>query len=98
MRDVRRIGGGRGLCGEVGKRTDGVFPGRSQSFRHQHRLGEWRRTTEQGAEYFMAKWIAAEEPRAGLRHAVVCPNVTGRTKERIAQSKRACAGSLALVD
>ena len=33
------------------------------------------------------------------RHAVVYPNVTGRTKERIAQSKRARrAGSLALVD
>ena len=30
--------------------------------------------------------------------AVVCPNVTGRTKKRIAQSKRARAGSLALVD
>ena len=44
--------------------------------------GEWRRT----AEHFMAKWIAAEEARAGLRHAVVCPNVTGRTKERIAQA------------
>ena len=51
-----------------------------------------------GAERFMTKWIAAEETRAGLRHAVVCPNVTERTKERIAQSKRARAGSLALVD
>ena len=30
--------------------------------------------------------------------SVVCPNVTGTTKERIAQSKRACAGSLAIVD
>ena len=40
----------------------------------------------------MAKWIAAEKARAGLRHAVVCPNVTGRTKEKIAQSKRARAG------
>ena len=60
--------------------------------------GEWRRTAEQGAEHFMAKWIAAEEARAGRRHAVVCPNVTGRTKERIAQSKRARAGSLTLVD
>ena len=39
-----------------------------------------------------------EKARAGLRCAVVCPNVTGRTKERIAQSKRARAGSLALVD
>ena len=29
---------------------------------------------------------------------MVCPNVTGRTKKRIAQSKRARAGSLALVD
>ena len=31
----------------------------------------------------MAKWIVAEKAKAGLRHAVVCPNVTGRTKERI---------------
>ena len=46
----------------------------------------------------MAKWIAAEKGRAELRQAVVCPNVTGRTKERIAQSKRARAGSLAIVD
>ena len=46
----------------------------------------------------MAKWIAAEKAKAGLRHAVVCPNVTGRTKERIAQSKRTRAGSPAFVD
>ena len=25
VRDVRRIGGGRGLCGGAGKRMDGVF-------------------------------------------------------------------------
>ena len=56
--------------------------------------GEWRRT----AEHFMVNWIAAEEARAGLRHSAVCPNVTGRTKKRIAQSKRARAGSIALVD
>ena len=60
--------------------------------------GEWRRTAEQGAEHFMAKWIVAEKIKAGLRHAVVYPNVARRTKERIAQSKRARAGSLALVD
>ena len=59
---------------------------------------EWRRTAEQGAEHFMVKWIVADKTKPGLRHAVVCPNVTGRTKERIAQSKRARAGSLALVD
>ena len=46
----------------------------------------------------MAKLIAGEKARAALRHAVVCPNVTGRTKNRIAQSKRICAGSLAIVD
>ena len=37
VRDVRRNGGGRGLCGGAGKRVDGVFPGRPQSFRHQRR-------------------------------------------------------------
>ena len=46
----------------------------------------------------MAKLIAAEKVRTRLRHAVVCPNVTGRTKERIVQSKQARAGSFALVD
>ena len=35
----------------------------------------------------MAKLIAREEAKARPRHAVICPNVTGRTKERIAQSK-----------
>ena len=37
VRDVRRIGGGRGLRGGLGKRVSGVFPGRPQSFRHQRR-------------------------------------------------------------
>ena len=60
--------------------------------------GEWRRTAEQGEECFMAKGNAAEKARARLRHAVVCPNVTRKAKERIAQSKRARAGSLAIVD
>ena len=41
---------------------------------------EWRRTAKQGAEYFMAKWIAAAKTRAELRHAVVYPNVKGGTK------------------
>ena len=49
-------------------------------------------------ERFRAKWIAVEIARAGLRHAAVCPNVTGNTKERIVQSKRALAGSLAIGD
>ena len=46
--------------------------------------GEWRRTAKPGADNFMAKRIAAKKAKAGLRYAVVCPNVTGRTKERIA--------------
>ena len=46
----------------------------------------------------MAKWIAAAKVRAGVRYVIVCPNVAGRTKERIAQSKRARAGSPAIVD
>ena len=46
----------------------------------------------------MAKLIAAEKVRVGLQHAVVCPNVEGRMKEMIAQSKRARAGSLTIVD
>ena len=39
--------------------------------------GEWRKRAEQGSEHSMAKWIAAEEGRAGPRHSVVCPNGTG---------------------
>ena len=43
---------------------------------------EWRKTAEQGAEHFLAKWIVAEKSKAGLRHATACLNVWGRTKER----------------
>ena len=63
-----------------------------------HDEGEWRRTAEQGGGHFMAKWIAAEKAKAELWQTVVCPNVTGRTKKRIAQGKWARTGSLALVD
>ena len=52
-----------------------------------HDEGGRRRTAEQGAEHFMAKRNAVKKARAGLRHAVVCPNVTGMTKQRIPQSK-----------
>ena len=45
----------------------------------------------------MVKLTAAEKASAGLRHAVVCPNVTRRTKEMIAQSKRVRTGSFAIV-
>ena len=40
-----------------------------------------------------------EKAKAKLRYTtVVCPNVTRRAKERIAQSKRVRAGSMAIVD
>ena len=52
----------------------------------------------QGSGHFMEIWIATEKAKAGLRHAVICPNVPGRTKKRIARSTRARAGLLALVD
>ena len=35
-----------------------------------HEEGEWRKTAEQGAERFMAKWIAAE--KAGLDYGMQC--------------------------
>ena len=94
MRDVRRAGGGSGLCGGPGKRVDGCFLDDLRAFginadqwtTAAQDKGEWRRTAERGAEHFMARWIAADKSKAGLL-AVVCLNVTGRTK-RIAQSKR----------
>ena len=46
----------------------------------------------------MVKIISAEKASAGLRHAVVYENGTGKAKERIAQSKCARAGSLAKID
>ena len=104
MRDVRRIGGGVWAAWEKewmgclldDLRAFGINPDQWTAAAQDE--GERRRTAEQGAEHFMVKWIVAEKVRTGLRHAVVCPNVTGRTKGRIARSKRARAGSLALAD
>ena len=86
MCDVRRIGGGRGLCRGPGKIVDGYFLDDLRAFGINadqwttavQDEGEWRRTAEQGAEHFMVKWIVAEKAKAELRHAVVSPNVTGR--------------------
>ena len=51
-----------------------------------------------GRNVLFVKLITAEKARAGLRHAVVGPNVTGRTKDRIAQIKLARAGSFTIAD
>ena len=32
--------------------------------------GKWRKTVEQGAECFMAKWIVAEKARTRLRNSM----------------------------
>ena len=106
VHDGRRVGGGHGLRGWVEKEwmrchLDDVRAFRiyaDQQTTAAQDEGKWRRTAEQGEKRFMAKWIAEKKARAGLRHAVVCQNVTGMAKERIAQSKRAHAGSLAIVD
>ena len=98
--------GGAGCVGGQGKEWMGCFLDDLRAFGTNadqwttaaQDEGEWRSTAEQGAEHFMAKWIVAEKTKAGLRHAVLYPIVTGRTKKRIAQSKRTRAGSLALVD
>ena len=106
VRDVRGTDGGRGLRGRGGKIVDGVSPGRSQSFRYQCRSvddcspGRGRMAQDGGTRggTFVAKLIFAEKVRTGLRDAEICLNVTGRTKDRIAQSKRVRAGSLAIID
>ena len=62
---------------------------------------KWRETAEQGAERFMAKWIAAENVRAGLRHTRYSSMRESDENDQGKDSpKQAClrAGSLAIVD
>ena len=88
VRDVRRNGGGRGLCGGPEKEWIGCFLDDLRAFginadqwtTAAQDEGEWRGTAEQGVEYFIAKWIVAKKAKAGLWHAVVCRNVTGSSK------------------
>ena len=106
MRDVQRTRGGRGFRGGQEKEWMGCLLDDLRAFgiqTDQWRIAaqdaeEWYKTVKQGAEFFMTKWIAAERAKTAIRHAVVCPNVTGRAKERVAQSKRARARFLAIVD
>ena len=97
--------GGAGWVGGQEKEWMGCFLD-DLSFRHQRRpvddcspeRGGIAQNGRTRGGTFHGKMDRCTKTKAGLRHAVVCPNVTGRTKERIAQSKRARAGSLALVD
>ena len=94
MRDVRRNGGGRGLRGG-GRKKSGWSVSWTTSELSTVNADQWTTAAQDEGE----TRIAAEKVRAGLRHAlvVVCPNVMGRTKETIAQSKRARVGSLAFM-
>ena len=86
----------------------GVFPGRHQSFginadqwmTAAQDEEEWRRTAEQckGRNISWQNRPLQKKSRLDYGMQRYAPNVTGRTKERIAQGKRARAGSLALVD
>ena len=80
--------GGATCVGGQEKESRGCFLDGLRAFGNQwtteaQNEGEYSRTAEQGAERFMEKWIAAEKARAGQQHAVVCPNVTKRTKKMI---------------
>ena len=104
MRDVRRTGGAHGLRGGKEKIVDGMSPARPHSFRYQRRSvnncnpGRGGMAQDGGTKggTFHGEMGRCRKARAGQRHAVVCPNLTRRTKERIAQSKRVCAGSLVI--
>ena len=60
---------------------------------------EWRRTAEQGAENFMAKWIVCcRESRGWTTACRGMPERDGKGQGEDSQSKQARAGSLAIVD
>ena len=106
MPDVRIIGEGRGLCGGPGKRVDEVFPGRPQSFRHQRqpvddcspRRGGMAQNGGIRGGTFYDEMDRCSESQGWTTACSRMAERDGKNKERIAQSKRARAGSLALVD
>ena len=101
------VGGAGCVGGQENEWMGCVLDDLTQSFRHHRRpvtddcspgRGGMAQNSRTRGGTFHGKMNRCRKPKAALRHAVVCPNVTGRTKERIAQSKRARAGSLALAD
>ena len=89
------------------KKVDGVFPGRPQSFWHQRRPvdscspGRGGMPQDVGTKggTFRGEMDRCRESQSWTTAcSSVCPNVTGGTMKRIAKSKRARAGSIALVD
>ena len=107
MRDVRRIGGGRGLCRGPGKEWIGCFLDDLRAFgintdqwatAAQDEGGMAHNGGTRGGTFHGEGDRCRESQGWTTAYTVVCPNVTGRTTERIAQSKRSRASSLALVD
>ena len=104
MRDVLRNGRGRGLCAGAGKRllVDGVFPERPQSFRHHRRQvnncspgrGGMTQSRRTRGGTFHGEMDRCRESQGWTTACGAMPERDGR----MAQSKRAHAGSLALVD
>ena len=98
MRNVRRTDGGRGLRGGPGDNVDLVSSGRPQRFRYQRRpvddcrpvRGEMAQDGGTRGGTFHGEMDRCRESQGWTTHAtvvVVCPNVKGRIKDRIAQSK-----------
>ena len=85
---------------------DGVFPGRPQSFRHQRRpvddcspgRGGMALNGGTRGRSFHGDMDRCREKQDRTTACSGMPERDGRTKERIARSKRARADSLALVD
>ena len=97
----RKPTNGAAYCveGENKRRVDGVFLGRLQSFRYQRRpvddcspgRGGMAQVGATRGGMFHGEMGRCREARAELRYAVICPNLTGRTKESIAEGNRARA-------
>ena len=110
LRDVRRIGEGRGLRWGARKRVDWVSPGRPKSLRRQHRpvddyspklVGMAQNGGTRGGTFHgeMNRCRESQGWTAACSSMPerVCPNVTERTNGWIAESKRIRAGALAIV-
>ena len=97
-----QVGGAECVGDGYKKSVDGVSPRRPQSFRYRPRpvddCSPGQGQPNKGGTVDGGMDHCRESQRVGLQHAVVCLNVTRRTKERVAQSKRARDGSLAIVD
>ena len=97
------VGGARCVGGEE-KYWIGVSPGRPQSLRHQHRPvddcspGRGGMAQDGGIRggTFHGEIDCCRENQGWTTACKVCPNVTERNKERIAQSNCARAGSFGI--